>query len=97
MEEFFIALVPMTMFLTIGGVLVFRPLTKKLGSMLEANAENKRSDELDRVQHERLHAMIESQTVKIEMLEQRIEFSESLLEARNGNLIGAHQGPRQLP
>jgi hypothetical protein len=85
------------MFLTIGGVLVLRPLTKRLGSMLEANAENKRSDDLDRVQHEHLRAMIESQNMKIEMLEQRIEFSESLLEARAGNLIGAHKGPRHLP
>ena len=38
MEEFFIAMVPMTLFLTIGGVLIFRPLTKRLGLVLEANA-----------------------------------------------------------
>ena len=97
MEELFIALVPMTMFLTIGGVLVFRPLTKRLGLMLEANAVNKRSDEMDRIQHDHLRAMIEAQNLKIETLEQRIEFSESLLEARAGNLIATHRGPRELP
>ena len=97
MEELFIALVPMTLFLTIGGVLVFRPLTKRLGSILEANATSKRSDEMDRIQHEHLRAMIDAQSLKIETLEQRIEFSESLLEARTENLIAARRGPRELP
>ena len=39
MEAFFIALVPITMFLTIGGVLVLRPLTKRLGLLMEASAK----------------------------------------------------------
>lgn len=97
MEDFFIALVPMTLFLTIGGVLVFRPLTKRLGSILEANAANKRSDEIDRIQHENLRAMLDAQNLKIEALEQRVQFSESLLEARAGSLIAASRGPRELP
>lgn len=97
MEELFIALVPITLFLTIGGVLVFRPLTKRLGSVLEANAVSKRSDEMDRIQHEHLRAMIDAQSLKIETLEQRIEFGESLLEARAENLIAARSGPRELP
>ena len=64
--------------------------------MLEANAVNKRSDETDRIQHDHLRAMIEAQNLKIETLEQRIEFSESLLEARAGNLIATRTGPREL-
>ncbi len=96
MEEIIIALVPMTLFLTIGGVLVFRPLTKRLGLMLESNAANKRSDEMDRIQNEHLRAMIETQNSKIEALEQRVQFSESLLEARAANLLATHRGPREL-
>ncbi|MGD8496740.1 MAG: hypothetical protein PVF05_11150 [Gemmatimonadales bacterium] len=82
MEELFIAMVPVTLFLTIGGVLIFRPLTKRLGLMLEANAANKRADESDRIQYDHVRALLEAQTLKIEALEQRLEFTESLLETR---------------
>ena len=94
--EFFVALVPITMILTVGGVLVFRPLTKRIGLMLEANAAGKRSDEMDRIQHEHLRALLDAQTLKIDALEQRIEFNESLLEARARNLMTEHRMPREL-
>lgn len=96
MEDFFIAMVPITAFLTIGGVLVFRPLTKRLGLMLEANAAGKRSDEADRLQHDHLRALLDAQAMKIEALEQRIEFNESLLESRARNLMTEHRMPREL-
>lgn len=63
---------------------------------MEANAANKRSDEIDRIQHEHLRAMIDAQNLKIETLEQRIEFSESLLEARASNLVAAERIPHEL-
>ena len=96
MEAFFVAMVPVTLFLTIGGVLVFRPLTKRIGLILEANAASKRSDELDRIQHDHLRALLDAQTLKIQALEQRIEFNESLLEARARNLMTEHRVPREL-
>ena len=84
MEELFIAMVPMTLFLTIGGVLIFRPLTKRLGLMLEAHAAGRRSDETDRIHYEHVRALLDAQNLKIEALEQRLEFTESLLENRAG-------------
>lgn len=89
-------MVPVTLFLTIGGVLVFRPLTKRLGLMLEANAAGKRSDEADRLQHEHLRALLDAQTLKIEALENRIEFTESLLDTRARSLMPEHRMPREL-
>lgn len=82
MEALFVALVPMTLFLTIGGVLIFRPLTKRLGLLLEANAERKRDSETDRIHYEHVRALLEAQNLKIEAMEQRLEFTESLLETR---------------
>ena len=38
MEEFFFALIPITFILSFAGVLIFRPLTKRLGNVMEANA-----------------------------------------------------------
>lgn len=82
MEAFFIAMVPVTFFLTVGGVLVLRPLTKRLGMLLEANAANRRSSEEDRIHYEHVRALLEAQSLKIDALEQRLQFTESLLEAR---------------
>jgi hypothetical protein len=89
MEEFFLALVPITLVLSVAGVLIFRPLTKRLGNVLEANALAKRQTETDRFQEERLTTMIETQNLKILQLEQRLEFTESLLETRYQALAGS--------
>lgn len=81
MEDLFFAMVPITLFLTIGGVLIFRPLTKRLGLMLEANAADRRSTETDRIHYEHVRALLEAQSLKLDALEQRFEFTEALLES----------------
>lgn len=82
MEEMFFAMIPISLFLTIGGVLIFRPLTKRLGLMLEAHVAGKREEETGRIHYEHVRALLEAQNLKIEALEQRLEFTESLLEER---------------
>lgn len=94
MEDMFFAMVPITFFLTIGGVLIFRPLTKRLGLMLEAQAAGKRDTEAERVQYEHVRALLSAQNLKIEALEQRLEFTESMLENRvTGRFVGRELGP----
>ena len=84
MEEFFIALVPITLFLTVGGVLVLRPLTKRLGLLIEASASAVEQAQLDQIR-----LVVETQNLKIERLEQKVAFTESLLEARTAGLLSA--------
>ena len=85
MEEFFFALIPITFILSFAGVLIFRPLTKRLGNVMEANALAKQQVVDDKLHHEH----VETQNLKIQQLEQRIEFTESLLEARTAQrLVG---------
>lgn len=96
MEELFIAMVPVTLFLTIGGVLIFRPLTKRLGLMLEANAAGRRGEETDRLHYEHVRALLEAQNLKLETLEQRLEFTESLLEARQNGYLHPRPAAREL-
>ena len=87
MEEFFIALVPITFILSFAGVLIFRPLTKRLGNVMEANALAKREAADDRQHYEHIKALLETQNLKIQHLEQRLEFTESLLETRNAKYL----------
>jgi uncharacterized membrane protein len=88
-EEFFIALVPITLFLTVGGVLVLRPLTKRLGLLIEASAKAKRMDAEEQLQLEQLRLQVETQNLKIERLEQKLAFTESMLESRSTGFLAA--------
>ena len=92
MEEFFFALIPITAILSVAGVLIFRPLTKRLGNVMEANALAKREAADDRQHYEHIRALLETQNLRVEHLEQRLEFTEGLLEARtSGYLTGRVQ------
>jgi uncharacterized membrane protein len=97
-EAFFIALVPITMFLTIGGVLVLRPLTKRLGLLMEASAKSRGTNADEQLQIEHLRLMIDTQNLKFEQLEQKLSFTESLLESRTSAWLAARPGvaPREL-
>jgi uncharacterized membrane protein len=88
-EEFFIALVPITLFLTVGGVLVLRPLTKRLGLLVEASARAKGVNAEEQLQLEQLRLLVETQNLKIERMEQKVAFTESLLEARTAGFLPA--------
>lgn len=98
MEAFFIALVPITLFLTVGGVLVLRPLTKRLGALMEASAKSKGSTAEEQMQIEHMKLMIETQNLKLEQLEQKLSFTESLLESRTSAFLAARPGvgPREI-
>jgi hypothetical protein len=58
-EEFFFALIPITFILSFAGVLIFRPLTKRLGSIMEANALVKREATTDRQYYEHVKALLD--------------------------------------
>lgn len=97
MEAFFIAMIPITLFVTIGGVLVLRPLTKRLGLLIEASARAKTGERLPFHELEQLRTQLETQNLKIEHLEQKLAFTESLLEARSSRFLGGvGAGPREL-
>ncbi len=89
MEEFFIALVPITFILSFAGVLIFRPLTKRLGNVMEANALAKQQVVDDKLHHDHVKVLLETQNLRIQQLEQRLEFTESLLEARPSQLLAS--------
>lgn len=98
MEAFFISLVPISLFLTIGGVLVLRPVTKRLGLLIEASAKARGANVEEQLQLDHLRLMVETQNLKLEQLEQKLSFTESLLESRTSAFLAARTGavPREL-
>jgi len=86
MEDFFFALIPITFILSVSGVLIFRPLAKRLGNVMEANALARQQVVDDKLHHEHVKTLLETQNL-------RLEFTESLLEARPSQYLAG--GPQR--
>ena len=68
--------------LTVGGVLVLRPLAKHLGAYLEALTSQSSEVGPDEELHQ-LRESMETMSQRIQLLEDRQDFSERLLEDRS--------------
>lgn len=83
MEE----LIPIFLFLVIGGVLILRPVTKKLGLLIEALAKERMSGHaheraLDPVQLERITTALDRLNSRMDTIDDRMGFMERLVEDR---------------
>ena len=82
MEELLALMIPITLIVVVGAVLLLRPLTTRLGTLLEAIAlEKKRA--LDAPDSARLRETIAALEHRIALLEERQNFTESLLTSGN--------------
>lgn len=87
MEE----LIPIFMFMCIAGVLILRPVTKKLGLLIEALAKERMAQvhggsaaggHLDEVHMERITIALERLNGRLDRVDDRISFMERLVEER---------------
>jgi hypothetical protein len=64
--------------ITIGGVILLKPIANRLGHLLEAMAKEKSEPQLsDEIHH--LRDLLETTNARLSLLEERQEFSEALL------------------
>lgn len=84
MEWEFIApmIFSITLVLSTAGVLILRPLTKRLGDLLEAMRTDRQA-RLEDQHTERLVNAVERLTDRIELLEERQDFTERMLTSAN--------------
>ncbi len=75
MEE----LIPIVLFLSVAAVLILRPLTKRIGIVIEQMARDRRADRVDDAQLARLRAEIEHLTKRLDLVEERADFTERLV------------------
>jgi len=71
-------IVAVVLFLTVGGVLVLRPIAKRVGDLLEAMAREKQAGIEHDVNH--MRDMLESTNARLALLEERLDFTERLLQ-----------------
>ena len=86
MEWEFIAPMIMTvvLILTVGGVVVLRPIAKRIGDLLEVYAKE-RSDGLEGDVHQ-IRDLLETMNARLQLMEERQDFTERLLS-----------GPKERP
>jgi hypothetical protein len=80
-------LIPITFFLTTGAVLLFRPITKRLGLLLEAMAKERQNPAFREDLKEELARVREMQELlsdRLALMEERQEFTDQLLRSSLG-------------
>jgi hypothetical protein len=78
------ALIPITLFMCIAGVLVLRPITKKLGGLIEATARERVQARTDDAADARIMLLMEQMARRLELIEERLDFTERLVAHREG-------------
>lgn len=72
-------IVSIVFILTVGGVIVLRPIAKRLGTLLEVMAQRKGAL-ADDEEASRLREVVESMSRRLALMEERQDFTERLLE-----------------
>ena len=81
--EFIAPMVTGTVFiLTVGGVLVLRPISKRIGELLELYARDKQAG-LEGEVHQ-VRDLLETMDARLRLIEERQDFTERLLNPRAG-------------
>ena len=78
--EFIAPMVISTVFiLTVGGVLILRPIAKRVSELLEVYAQDKRGGVESDVH--RIRDVVETMNARLQLLEERQDFTERLLSS----------------
>ena len=81
------ALIPIFLFLMIGAVAILRPISKKLGLLIEAMAEERKAAargpaQLSSSQLDRVTTLLERMSDRFDHVEDRVQFMERLIDNR---------------
>jgi hypothetical protein len=83
MEDILIPFIPMTLFLCAAAVAIFRPISKRLGNIMELHYKEKISQQAEESTQAELKMLLVSLDKRLELMEQRLEFTESLIESKS--------------
>ena len=88
-------IVMVTAILTTGGVLIFRPISKRLGVLLEVMTQQKlKAAATDPAEMARIRELLSSIDGRLNLLEERQDFAEALMSAGETKLLSIQDVPR---
>lgn len=73
------ALIPITMFISIAAVLILRPMTTKVGGLLQAMTKERTVTDSESADIARVRVLVEHISKRMDLLEERLDFTERLL------------------
>ena len=82
MEDILALMIPIIFILATASVLILRPITKRLGDAIHQVQQDRHETRIEQAQLEQIRGLVESVQERLELLEQRQSFYESLMEAR---------------
>ena len=71
------------MFMSIAAVMILRPITKKLGGLLEAISADRNQARTQDTTSARTIALLEHINRRLDLIEERVDFTERLVSTRN--------------
>jgi hypothetical protein len=83
--------IPIVMFLCIAGVAILRPITKPLGRLMDAMAQERlaaRSGQSGDTKMERVATLLEVLNDRLDLLDERVQFVERLSDGQSRSRIG---------
>jgi hypothetical protein len=80
------ALIPITLFMCTAAVLILRPVTKKLGGLLEAMTRDRTQAQMQDTTSARTIALLEHINRRLDLMEERVDFTERLVSTRSPDL-----------
>jgi hypothetical protein len=75
------ALVGITFFLSVAGVIILRPLSKRLGEFLLEMRLERRGSRLEDSELARIRSLLERMNGRLDLMEDRLDFTERLLSS----------------
>jgi len=73
------ALIPITMFMCIAAVAILRPISTKVGGLLEVLTRERQTRSTDDTELARLRTLMEHVARRIDLMEERLDFTERLV------------------
>lgn len=83
MEDILIPLIPMTLFVCAAAVAIFRPISKRLGNIMELHYKGRIEQQQEHAGQAELKMLLVSLDKRLELMEQRLEFTESLVDSQS--------------
>ncbi len=75
MEE----LIPITMFLCIAAVAILRPISRRVGGLLEVMTRERQQHGTDAAELARIRVLMEHVVKRVDLMEERLDFTERLV------------------
>ncbi|HEX6308771.1 MAG TPA: hypothetical protein VFZ69_11315 [Longimicrobiales bacterium] len=81
------ALIPISFFMCVAAVLILRPMTKRVGGLLEAlTRERTPARPAEDPTNARMLLLLDQVSRRLDLIEERLDFTERLVSSRNGEL-----------